>query len=629
MVLWKLLRKMARILRGEALPFQIVTAVTLGVLGGFMMGANLIFVLLLLLMLVLNLNLGLFLISLALGKSFAIILAPLTFRLGVWLLDIGPVQAIVRKLVNSPVTALMDLERYVVLGGLFAGLVMGVALGAVAARAIDAFRRKMLSLEEGSEAWAKFNRNIITRFAKRLLFGKAKGGQRESAKGERKVPVLRPKGAIVLVAGILLMAAATYFLLPSVLRAGIERGLGWANGAEVNLGDLELSFVSGRLFLHDFQMTDARHPERNLIEFGELGAAVSVRDLLRKRVVIREALVARARLDAKRGTPGRVFVEAAPEKAPAPTDIARTKPEETPGKSPQDYFKKGERIVERLKQIDYYLDRLEGLRNRRKKDRSEKAEQGAQRPPYADMRAAFLIEQAPRVVVEHLAIEEVTPPATGISGLTAEIENLTSDPELSGRPTMLTLSQKETARRAVVTFNLHREGMPHGLELSLPDIPMEALNGELSENAAIQLKQGTASLACSGTFSKERLDLPLAVMLRGLVAEPKQGEDSKGFGARLTTKALKALSDTQMIITVYGSLTSPRVKFNVAEAKGKVTDALTDAVREETEGLLEEKAEELLETKVGEEATDELKGRLGRWLRRDDEEEEEEKTDDE
>ena len=110
-------RKIGSVLRGNATPFQVMLATTLGGLlgfipgfflpgdlgGGFLQAPGLILALLCT-VLVLNANLGVFGLATLVGKLLSILLLPLSYRLGVFLLD-GPLQGVFRTLINGKVTA--------------------------------------------------------------------------------------------------------------------------------------------------------------------------------------------------------------------------------------------------------------------------------------------------------------------------------------------------------------------------------------------------------------------------------------------------------------------------------------------------------------------------------------------
>jgi uncharacterized protein (TIGR03546 family) len=122
----KFIRKALGILRGGSTPFEIGLAVTLGILLGMIPGFSLLTLLLIVAALLLNIPVRIFILAFIVGKLLSVPLAPLTYGVGTLLLSIGPVESLVRLLVNAPFTAWMDFDRYCTLGGIPVGLLIGV-----------------------------------------------------------------------------------------------------------------------------------------------------------------------------------------------------------------------------------------------------------------------------------------------------------------------------------------------------------------------------------------------------------------------------------------------------------------------------------------------------------------------
>jgi uncharacterized protein (TIGR03546 family) len=147
-----LLRKIAKVLRGAATPFQIALACLLGSLLGFVPGfarAPALVVGLVALLFVFNANLAVAgLVGLA-AKLASLLLAGVSFAAGRWLLD-GPPSPLFRELINAPVFAWCGLEWYLVSGGLLVGLLFGVVAAFAVNVPVGAFRRAMARAEEQS-----------------------------------------------------------------------------------------------------------------------------------------------------------------------------------------------------------------------------------------------------------------------------------------------------------------------------------------------------------------------------------------------------------------------------------------------------------------------------------------------
>lgn len=100
-----------------------------------------------------------------------------------------------------------------------------------------------------------------------------------------------------------------YFFLDDHVEWGLEYLLGRSIGAEVNIGDLTTGWVTPKLTLHRFRITDPSEPARNIIELETLGVELSLDALLRLKYVINDASLEGLRTGTPRETPGWVSEE--------------------------------------------------------------------------------------------------------------------------------------------------------------------------------------------------------------------------------------------------------------------------------------------------------------------------------
>ena len=105
-----IIRKLGKIVRGKATPFQIFMACLLGTLIAFVpnywraLGLSLS---LLGLLVILNANLGLAALTGILSRLIFVAITPISFSVGRFLLE-GPTEGLFRKMVNSPVLAFFE-----------------------------------------------------------------------------------------------------------------------------------------------------------------------------------------------------------------------------------------------------------------------------------------------------------------------------------------------------------------------------------------------------------------------------------------------------------------------------------------------------------------------------------------
>lgn len=144
-------------------------------------------------------------------------------------------------------------------------------------------------------------------------------------------PVKKPKvkGPIrleaVVPAAILTAAVGVYFTLffDGHLRRAIEYIGTQVNGAEVNVGHLNTSFLGASLEIGNVQVTDKNKPERNIVQVGSIRFKMSWDALLRAKVLVDEATILNIQALNKRKHPGFVVPPPPPSTGPSLIDKAQ------------------------------------------------------------------------------------------------------------------------------------------------------------------------------------------------------------------------------------------------------------------------------------------------------------------
>ncbi len=98
------------------------------------------------------------------------------------------------------------------------------------------------------------------------------------------------------------------------LRWGIEKGLTFANGAEVNVGYLKTSFINASLDIGKIQITNPDNPKVNTAEIGSIKFKALWDALLRGKIVIDEASINEIMILTPRKVAGYVLPKPAPKK---------------------------------------------------------------------------------------------------------------------------------------------------------------------------------------------------------------------------------------------------------------------------------------------------------------------------
>ena len=173
MLTFKLIRKIGKILRGGAGRKEIILGTVFGALIGFNPDFNVTLLITFLLALLLNANFSFVVLGAAIGKLVSLATAAVSFHIGYTLIHNIGMESLFRSLCSAPVTALMDLNVYAMVGGLPLALATGLVLGIVLGTAVVKIRGKMLEADQHEIVGKTFG-NKISRLLLRLAFGKSK-----------------------------------------------------------------------------------------------------------------------------------------------------------------------------------------------------------------------------------------------------------------------------------------------------------------------------------------------------------------------------------------------------------------------------------------------------------------------
>ncbi len=448
----KLIRKLAKALRGGATFRDMFLGIFLGFAIGMVPGVNLTLVFLILLVLFLNATGALAVLSFVLGKILCLALAPITFRLGYMMIHDMGLIGLVRSAAETPVVAMMDLHVYCLLGAIPLIIVIGGLLAWFVARSIVKTRAAIASASGRSEKAQKVAGNWFIRFLMRVAFGKQKGKFADMA--EAKSPLIRKGRVIAAAVLIAVLAVAGMIFLDSLVKLGLEKSIAAANGAEINIAKADLSLRNGRLVIEGLQVTDAAKPTHNLFQAEKIVADVSVADLLARRFVIDLVECDAMRMDIKRKTPGKVYRE-------------KTEDEKTPPIDMGDLLGKLDKRAEYLAEIEKYNKRLQKLRDYLKSDEAEASEPDAEALArraramgYLKLSAKNYLAQSPTWVVRDVKVSRIQL-RPDLPTFTVEGKNLSSHPSLL-LPEKMALSAKPD-EEALKEFLIKSAGKKDGL----------------------------------------------------------------------------------------------------------------------------------------------------------------------
>lgn len=603
MFLLKLMRKFGKLLRGGAADRQIFLGGLLGVIIGMIPGFNLTLVLAILVLLLLNAHVGIALLGFALGKVLCLLLAPWTFEIGYAVIHGIGLEGLFRTLSDTPVVALLDLHVYSLLGGLPIALALGALFGWLMGRAVRYLRLGIFEATQRSARIQRLAQNKAVRVFLWLVFGGRKADMEDML--QTSPPLLRKSGLILTGAVLAVVVVVELIALDYVVKLGVERGMGYANGAEVNLKEADLSLTGGRLSLRGLQATDAGDPARNAFQAERLEADLGVSDLLRKRYVINLLDVRNVAFDTERETPGEVY------RKPEPVE---PEPGE-PGVPLEDYFKKAQKAKEYLDKLNEWLERRRAEAKREERERREKkrlVELGKNRS-YLALSAKELIARRPVLVIRKLNVEGISLPLTG-AAQNVTGSNLTSHPTRLGEEMSLTVTPAEGGEStAALAFGFHQPEPVHRAAFRFEGVPLSAAS--LSDDAPFQVKQGTADIELKGTFTADRLDMPFKIALKDLQATSREGEGFLGLDPEQSRTLLENLTSLTFSGRLGGRPGAPTVEINPSEVLAAMQESLMRAGKEQVARIAGQQIEQVSD-RLKKELGGQVEGELGDELKK-------------
>ena len=606
MITFKIIRKIGKILRGGAGGKEILLGTLCGALIGFNPGFNFTLVAAILITLLLNANMSFVLLGAALGKVLSLILAPVSFQTGYFILHNMGLEEVFRSLCNAPVTALMDLNVYALVGSLPYALATGLIVGMVLGSMIIRIRKKMLEADQ-HEIIGKTIKNKISRFLLWLAFGKSKLSLEEEI--PKKAPLLRKSGIIVIATVVVIGLAMELLLLNMIVKNGIQSSLSAVTGAEVNIGDAHFSMGKGELELHDLQVTDPDRPTHNMVQLDTLVVDISIRDLLRKNYVIDLMQGSTLKRNVPRPSPGKVYEKPkAEEKAPE---------EDLPGKSLEDYFAKARSWkAYGEKAYNYLKDRKTKSESIAKGEQPEASKQAAlenaARLGYLQA-SADLVSDRPAWLVRELRIDNVLL-GEGRPPQVLHATEVCSHPELNGKPTMFEMTPVgaiDPSAQLVLRFD--DPEAQHAVTLNLADIALGE-NIETSSSFPVDLAGGKADIKADGLFSIDALGIPFSIVARNLKANVEEGQTVMGMDSATATEVLSSMEVLEIDGALEGSLLAPRVRIDYDTLTANMKSALIAAGKKELANRANaemDKAKEKLMGQAGEEINKLLGGEEG------------------
>lgn len=613
-----LTRKIGKMLRGDATPFQLMAASVLAGLiafvPGFMQAPGLLVVYLALLI-VLNANLALAALVGGGLKLLSLALMPWTFEVGYFLLE-GPAQGIFQAAINAPVLAWFGLEHYVTTGGVAVGLILGFVVGLVIVGLLGRFRRKVVELEKNSEKFQAFNRKKWVRASVWVFVGSKSKKTYEEIMSRKIGNPIRPLGVVFVVLVGVLGVAVYLFASEPIVTLAVQKSLEQANGATVDIDSAELDLKENRLTLKGLAMADPNALDTDLLRAEALEADISGMSLLTKRAAFDRVVVIDGSQGLKRRQPGELV-------GPPPTPTPESETPDIPdAKSIEDYIEQAKQWKERLAQIKEWLEKVSpeteeappGEAPPTGESLRERLERQIRELGYAKVAADHLIAKSPTLTITELLAEKMRVSELGDETVDIHGRNLSTHPRLLGKPPEIRIrSSRDTLQAHAAMMALEKAGSTNSLGFSLRGLNTDAVVARVKFEGAKPVSGGTMDIAAAGSWTAREgvfLDLPLQVTLHQATLDLPQLKPSQ-------------VEELTIPIVVRGPMDSPAIRVEgqaLAKALGKagLSQAKEELTRKATETLKEKLGDQVgtnaldsLNQDVGEKGKKLLDGLLG------------------
>jgi hypothetical protein len=476
----------------------------LGAVAGFVTGWNLSLAAALLAFAVLNVRTKAFACAWAAGAAVSLLASELTSGLGRLLLDETPLGRALGALGDSAWIAMFDLDRYGLLGGACLGLLLSLPAAKLAA--VLARRSAAGEAPKSREAW------------------------------------IRPWGYLTGLAGLIVFAAAPWWLGPKLVEREMLRQLSEANGAAAEAAAVRLSLWTGELEIDDLQLVDPHRSDRDRLRIGRVSARLLPGALVRGRLETDKLLLSQIRTDVAR----RQAAESAERPMHArrshyPVNAEGAGSAAAPELELEGYLRNWPEFRDRLA----WLGRLvAGIEQLAACDEPRGARSDLGRP------------QA-RVQVAQLRADDLAY-AWGLGrNAVLEISRLSSNPALANSVAKLEITAPEFSTEISAELNLQQPGGRHAVRCATYDLQLADLTEPNPTDQTFAISEGKIDLQGEGWLSRERLELKLHVEARPLDVRVASHARLAGLEAETWDQGLHRLGGLHAEAKLAGPWTAP------------------------------------------------------------------------
>lgn len=519
----------------RALLRPVTWAVGLGVLAGFAAGPNLWFAAVLVAATLLNVHVAAFVASLLAALTAAWTLTPVCYNVGQRLLDQSAFGAALARLGDGTLAALLELDRYVLLGGLGIGGLLSFAVAEAAG----------WTIRRAAPQWSKL---------------------------DAPVDVLRPRAWSTAAVAVALCLATLFGAAPRWLGNRLLEQAAVANGAEVTARSVRVDLLSGKFSARGLAISDPQCLSRDSLRIGQLDGSLRVGHLLRGRLHFDSLQMAGLEANGLRPVAARAVGSgrqvdssstAATSRRPAPADGVVVPLER--------YLADPSALQAWCQGMSRLVDELESLRT------THSTKDAAWQRLSLRQRRSRLGRSLPTLLVAQMHCEQLPPVWNLGQQAVVQLANVTSDPRLSGKPTRALIIAPATGLAVETHLNLHDGLRPHELRIQSHSLRPQAVCNlaRLAELAAPSDLAGCAS--GEGWFDRDRLQVQLALAVPTSGLQLRTEQSLAGLPARFWRDASQELDRIELPIQLVGSLARPRLELDPVAVRQRFQQQLADA----------------------------------------------------
>jgi hypothetical protein len=352
-----------------------------------------------------------------------------------------------------------------------------------------------------------------------------------------------------------------------------------------------VDLAAGSMTFEGLALADANNLREDLLRATRVEAAISARDLLRKRFAFDTITVVDGLSGAQRSIPGR-RIGRWPEPPPAPDEAPKTI---------DDYVKDAQAWRIRLAQAKRWMERASGPASdpaETKETLEDRLRRRVQELGYARVKASHLIEGSPTLLIREIVADGVV--VEDLDGMVLDVraENISTQPWIAGPP-----RTRIASRDGNLLVNL---GVPEGttseptsgtpLRFVLKGIPGDEVGRALKFVGEPPVQGGTVDIDAQGTTRGGIVDLPVRVTIKDSTLS-LPGVGSERVALFTLPFSLVGPLDNPGVFLTDQALADALVKAGAdrlaAEARGRANEAIDEATGKITDKLGEKLGEQL------------------------------------